>query len=52
MPTISKPAGRSSDCTFTKSGTSCRHGGHQVAQKLTSTTLPLNWDKDTELPPT
>src|SRR5262245_3590901 len=33
------------------SGISCRHGPHQVAQKLIMTTWPLNWARSMLLPP-
>ena len=33
------------------SGISCRHGPHQVAQKLIITTWPLNWERSMVLPP-
>src|SRR6267378_3532932 len=39
-PIISTPRERNSLCSFTSSGISRRHGPHQVAQKLTTTTLP------------
>jgi hypothetical protein len=45
-PTNSTPRSRYSAYAFTNSGISPRQGAHQVAQKLTTTTLPLsceNW---------
>src|SRR5262245_17568013 len=33
------------------SGISCRHGPHQVAQKLIITTWPLYWARSMVLPP-
>src|SRR6476659_29005 len=39
-PIISTPRDLYSLCSFMSSGISRRHGPHQVAQKLTTTTLP------------
>src|SRR5580765_3857354 len=41
MPTTCRPCFRYLRCHLTSSGTSVRQGGHHVAQKLSSTTLPL-----------
>src|SRR5580704_17172172 len=36
---------------LTRSGVSARHGGHQVAKKLTTTTLPRKSESLTDFPP-
>src|SRR5204863_1241904 len=40
----------SSLCSISKLGISARHGAHHVAQKSTSTTLPLNSSSETSPP--
>src|SRR5215831_17873859 len=42
MTTTPLPRLRKSASSLTRSGNSSRHGTHQVAQKLTSTTLPFS----------
>src|SRR3954468_2135372 len=38
------------DASLRSDGSSSRQGGHQVAQKLSSTTLPLYWERSSVLP--
>ena len=40
IPTTSNPRSLNLSCNSLRSGIERRHGGHQVAQKSTSTTLP------------
>src|SRR6267142_1679945 len=49
-PRTTKPRGPKLACSVIKSGISLRHGTHQVAQKLTSTTCPRNWLSETACP--
>src|SRR5207253_6810193 len=50
IPTNCKPLGPNSRCARTNSGISSRQGAHQVAQKLTTTTLPRHWESDCSWP--
>src|SRR5690348_12160779 len=38
------------EASLRSEGSSSRQGGHQVAQKFSSTTLPLYWERSTILP--
>src|SRR5215472_18995496 len=51
MPTNCRPRGPSSVWARTNSGISSRQGSHQVAQKLTTRTLPRHCSKDCRVPP-
>jgi len=50
MPSTSKPSARSAWWSRSSDGASALHGGHQVAQKFTNTTLPRSSASET-LPP-
>src|ERR1700755_3391721 len=43
MPSSSTPLALYLSYAFERSGISFLHGGHHVAQKLTTTTLPVSW---------
>src|SRR5918995_961804 len=49
-PTSVKPSALYRLCIWSSSGISWRHGPHQLAQKLSMTTLPFSWPSDTLSP--